>query len=192
MTTEANPPWVAADIAAAEADYPAWLAAKRDDALQQVAGIRRTIDKAEASGLSQFAGTLGLLVTQLENQAAWLDAERRNCIAAQAKLQGGRKARASSIAARQRQADTDAAQVAGLFKSAWRDGMGRVKLQAAAVALIAEKEQHLRAKLITAQQVDNKRLQRQHSAELESLKRQTLLCTKHRAGMWLKEPRESG
>jgi hypothetical protein len=175
-----------------EADDPDWLAAQRDDALRQAASIRRTIERAEASGLSQLAGTLGLLVMQLENQARWLDAERRDCIATLAKADGRRKARAASIQTRQEQAAADAAKLAGLFENAWRHGMGRVGLQAAAMQLIAQKERHLQDRLTTALEVGNKRLQRLHAAELESLNRQTVLCTLHRAGKWLKEHRESG
>lgn len=188
MTTEADhPPWVAADIAAEKADRPGWLAAKRDDFLRQAEGVRRTQTKAEAGGHSQAAGSFGLVVMHLESEAARLDAELQICLAEQAKLQGRRKARDSSKEARGRQAVFDAATVAPVFAAAWRAGMGRIGLHAAAVDELCRREQLLRDKLITAQEVDNKTLQRRLSSELQGLQRQRLLCTERRAREWLEQ-----
>lgn len=104
-------------------------------------------------------------------------------------VEGRRAARESSKAARREQADADAAPLAELFAAAWRSGMGRVGLQAAAMAELRERERRLRDKLITAQQVGNKPEQRRLSAQLQALQRQTVLCTLHRAGKWLQRHR---
>ena len=96
-------------------------------------------------------------------------------------------ARTASKAARQAQAEHDAVLVAELFAAAWRQGLGRVGLQAAAAAVLREREHRLQEQLITAQQVGNKALQRQHSAGLQALQRLGVLCTLHRAGKWLQQ-----
>lgn len=168
------------------------LAQRKTEALRMAAGHRRLQAEAKAAGDTDTARTLGMLAAHLEQSAALAEAERRDRSAAYTKLQAGRKARESSMAARQKQAEQDAAAVAELFKSAWRSGMGRVGLQAAAMSLLAEKERRLQDKLITAQQVGNKPEQRRLSAALVALQRQGVLCTVHRAGEWLKQRRESG
>lgn len=65
--------------------------------------------------------------------------------------------------------------------------MGRIGLHAAAVDELCRREQLLRDKLITAQEVDNKTLQRRLSSELQGLQRQRLLCTERRAREWLEQ-----
>lgn len=96
-------------------------------------------------------------------------------------------ARAVSKAARVKQATAEAAALTDVFKAAYSAGMGRTKLQAAAVVGLRTREQLLREKLTTAQQAGNKKLQRQLSAELTSVDRQVVLCTVHRAGRWLQQ-----
>lgn len=101
--------------------------------------------------------------------------------------EGQHKAREASKAARRTQAETDATQVAELFAAAWRAGMGRVGLQAAAAAELRERERRLTERLITVQQAGNKPEQRRISAALQAVARQSVLCTLHRAGKWLQQ-----
>lgn len=168
------------------------LVQRKAEALRIAAGHRQLQAEAKAAGDAGIARQLGMLAAHMEQAAALAEAERRDRIAVYTKLQGGRQARASSVAARQKQAELDDAKVAELFRNAFRAGMGRVGLQAAAMRSIGVKEDRLRERLISAQQAANKRLQRQLSAELESLTIQTARCTVHRAGKWLEQHRESG
>jgi hypothetical protein len=193
VTTEADhPPWVAADIAAAEADYPAWLAAKRDDFQRQAQGIRRNAAKAEAAGNRQLAGTFGLAAMHLDSEAARLDAELQNHIAAQAKLAVRRKARASSIEKRQKQADAYAAKVDELFTAVWRAHMGRVALEKAALAELDQREKRLTERVSTALEVGNVSLQKRLQSEKNRLEGQRACCTAHFVRSWLKHHRKTG
>lgn len=168
-------------------DYLAWLAAQRDDQRRQAAGVQRSQAKAEAAGLSELAGSLGLVAMMLEETAARLEAEHRDLTAKFQKQRGEHMARDASKATRAAQAEHDAALVAELFAAAWCQGLGRVGLQAAAAELLRQREHAMQERLITAQQVGNKRLQRQHSAGLQALQRLGVLCTLHRAGKWLQQ-----
>jgi hypothetical protein len=168
-------------------DYLDWLVAQRDDQRRQAAGVQRQQAKAEAAGMSQLAGSLGLLVMMIEKTAEHLDAEHRDCAAKFKKQRGESRARDVSKTTRQAQAAHEAAQVAELFAAAWCQGLGRVGLQAAAAELLRQREHAMQERLITAQQVGNKRLQRQHSAGLQALQRLGVLCTLHRAGKWLQQ-----
>ncbi len=166
-------------------EYLDWLAAQRDDQRRQAAGVLRTQAKADEGGLSQLAGSLGLVAQLLEQTAERLDAEYRDCAAKFKKQRGESMARTASKTARQSQADADAERVAGFFAAAWRPGMGRTVLQATAVVVLRVYEQRAQDRLATMQQAGNRHGARQASAALAALQRQSALLTLHRAGKWL-------
>ncbi|MBN8510131.1 MAG: hypothetical protein J0L57_16160 [Burkholderiales bacterium] len=150
-------------------------------ALRVAAQHRAEQAAAKAAGETGIVRTLGVLIDRYEAAAMRAELQRRDRVAAH----GGRKARASSKAARQAQAGADAVKLEDLFAAAWRHGMGRVKLQAAAADELNRREERLREQLIAMQEVGNKAGQRRLSSQLEQLRRQGVLCTVHRAGKWI-------
>jgi hypothetical protein len=97
------------------------------------------------------------------------------------------RARTTSKATRAAQADADARMVAGVFAAAYRPGMGRVGLQAAAAGVLKQREAAERDRLLLAQAAGNKMMARRYSAALQALQRQALFITVHRAGKWLQQ-----
>jgi len=166
---------------------------QRKTEAQRIAAARRRLQaEAMAAGDAGTARQLGMLAAHMEQAAALAEAERRDRIAGNAKLQGGRKARASSASMRAAQANADAFKVAEPFKSAYRDGMGGKALMDAAKALLAERDRKARDRLSLALAVGNKGLEDQLQAELENIKRQIKCCTRHYAQRWLQQPHNTG
>lgn len=140
-----------------------------------------------------------LIEQQIEQQQRWADAGVQadpSVLDALDQLQAGVEfeqkiqhdaARSSSKKARQAQAATDADRVAAFFAAAYRPGMGRIQLQAAAIGVLRDQEQREKDRLAAMQQVDNRSGARQASAALAALQKQTALVTLHRAGKWLKD-----
>lgn len=162
----------------------------------RAAEARLLIDKSDASSPSEKkAALLMRLCIAVEEQPESRDVLVPKLVQALRDLEaatvqeGRRNAREVSKAARRAQADADAATVAGVFADAYRPGMARTGLQAAAAALIKRREQDERDRLLLAQAAGNKAVARRCSAALQALQRQALLITVHRAGEWLKKRR---
>jgi hypothetical protein len=163
------------------------LEERRDGARRVAAGHRVLQAEAKEAGDASIARNLGMLAAHMEQKAALAEAERRDRIARHDKLQGGQKARAASKAARAGQAAQAEALLAELFAATWRAGMRRVRLAAAALAELAERDQRLRDRLATAMEVGNRPETRRLQSQVAALERQRALCTAHRAGKWLQQ-----
>ena len=155
----------------------------RDEAARQRIEdlVREAQETLDAGPLSP--GAFDAALTHLEQ--SYLQALRDDAFNAR------ESARNASKDARKRQAEADMAKIEPLLEKAYRPGMGRVALQAAAVSILKSQEQRQCERLQAMQSVDNKSGARRESSQLSNLQKQLALLTPHRAGAWLKR-RENG